>query len=328
MLLRSSSSFSATLRCLSLLCLSLLCLSLLGTSTRLASASSDALGAAASSAPPSEALVAARDSELASGQFLSLDHTTGRSGFGLQASYLRYDTSQTGTTMTPLRLEVFGQIMGSGSVGAYTSAVMSRIDWQFTDPPPEIAGMTFTDSAITGLEFGAVMTRRRANLEVIARAGVSLPAASDHDINGKGLNQMTAFARLTDLAMSAPSSTVARLAVSPIWRAGRWLLRADVGIDVPVDEPAGMDWQALGRFNAAAGLVIGAHQVGLESATTVALEHVSDGERAVHTVGLSYRHLGALQPFFGLQQTVATDVWPASELELTVIGGISAEFTR
>lgn len=322
MLLGSSSSSSATLRCLSLLCVSLL-----GTSTRLASASSDALGAAASSAPPSEALVAARDSELASGQFLSLDHTTGRSGFGLQASYLRYDTSQTGTTMTPLRLEVFGQIMGGGPVGAYTSVVMSRIDWQFTDPP-EVAGMTFTDSAITGLEFGAVMTRRRANLEVIARAGVSLPAASDHDINGKGLNQMTAFARLTDLAMSAPSSTVARLAVSPIWRAGRWLLRADVGIDVPVDEPAGLDWQALGRFNAAAGLVIGAHQVGLESATTVALEHVSDGERAVHTVGLSYRHLGALQPFFGLQQTVATDVWPASELELAVIGGISAEFTR
>jgi hypothetical protein len=109
-----------------------------------------------------------------------------------------------------------------------------------------------SEGGVGNLEVGALRAFRRGEpLKLVAKAGLVLPTASREAATAS-------FAaiqpRVTDFATATHSLLWTRMSVSPIGRVGDFFYRADVGLDLPVNDDEA-HW--LARVNLGAGYELG-----------------------------------------------------------------------
>lgn len=177
------------------------------------------------------------------------------------------------------RVDLYGQYVTPSRAGGYAALPVSFL---YNDDESE--------TAVGNLELGALYNLRASPRTAIAlRAGVMLPTADD-DPGGILLNYLTAYSRFTDVASTRVDRTFLRLAASPTHRAGGFFLRADLGLDLVVDEPEGADSDPTLRVNLGAGFSNGAVAV-MGELVSVGTTRESDpgDERFDHAVAVAVR---------------------------------------
>lgn len=262
--------------------------------------------------------------ERAAGEFISLDPISSSTTLALRASMIGYQ--ETYAEITAMRLGLFGQFVSDAGVGAYASLAASYYQRDHSISGEAGTDPIMTNVALGGLELGGVAVRRSDRVELIGRVGVVLPTAPTAGEQGALTNLLATYAQVSDIATATPRSTWLRLSASPVLRSGRWIVRVDLGLDVPLSTADGAPSHALGRLNAAAGLLLGRrHQLSLETATAGDLR-AHDDARVLHSAGFSYRVLGRWQPFVGIHQTWGHDSAVAPETFATAaMGGVATE---
>lgn len=182
------------------------------------------------------------------------------------------------------RFDLGGQFMGNGNAGAYGSIAFATIE---------------DDSSFTALEAGGVYRVRGATTDTALRAGLVLPTlrmADDASLGDLLLpSYSTALSRPSDLVTAAHETTTLRLAAAPSYRSGQLVLRADVGLDIPVDAPGSTPDPI---YHVDLGAALQTPRV----AVTAELENVgstdSDAEGMLHVLALGVQaRRGRIMPF-------------------------------
>ncbi len=185
---------------------------------------------------------------------------------------------------TLARLGVHGQWVNARGYGGYASLPLLRVE-----------ANDYAQSALGSLELGLVSGRGRGTLRNVVRVGMVVPTAQSPFLPGGGVAAWGTLVRPSDYATGV-SGTWLRLSTSPMLARGRWLARADVGVDVALDDAT--DFAGIGRANLGIAAVLGQHQLGVEGTFQVL---AGDGfAEYSHTVGLSYRLRTPTSPFFAV----------------------------
>lgn len=240
-----------------------------------------ALAAALLAAP---ALAAAHPDAAHDAGFATLDRTGDGSGGGADLSYIFIDGVEDATF---LRLDLHGQYLSPEGFGAYV------------DLPVALAFGEGDDvTAIGNIEAAGVFRLYGASgLDWVFRGGLLLPTAGDGFDDFAANLIGTIGARLTDLPTAVPDSTWLRLGVSPIFRQGVLFLRADAGVDLPVDEPDGSDFDPLARLNIGVGARL-APQLAITGELVNSINLGDGDDNFVHSAAVSVRFpTGAIEPF-------------------------------
>lgn len=215
----------------------------------------------------------------------------------LELAYNRFDDIifDEGTIM---RLDLYGQYLaqvGAHRLGGYARVPVARAfgtegDQEIALGSPEVGGaLALAASPATDLVF---------------HGGLVLPTADDSDAFDIF---MSSYGRLTDMEASLPGATWLRLGGSVLHDAAPYFLRADLGFDIPFSDDMDedeffdfIDYDALLRVNAAAGVVLGSAVLLGEVATIGFLGSESDYPFG-HTLALTLRARGqTFSPSLGL----------------------------
>lgn len=274
-------------------------------------------------APPSGDLTAP---SRPTAQFLTLDRYDGASRFVIDLAYTSFDSGD--VTTIPLRFGLFGQYVSSSGLGGYGMLNVSLLK-----------GEDDTSNALGNLEGGVVYATKLGTTDFVGRAGLVLPTAPKGDeVEAFITNAINSFSRIHDTALFSPGITWLRASGSPIWRRDNFLVRADVGVDVPLnyDEDIYEDYRFVPVLHAALGVayLTNGHQLGVELVNTVIIDvegepqdddEEEDNINNFHSLGVSYRYdLGKLSPFLGFAKLFSSD--EIEELEFTFTGGVSGVF--
>jgi hypothetical protein len=235
----------------------------------------------------------------------------------LELAYNAYDDDLFGQDRsvegTLLRFEFYGQYLAQ--VGAHRVGVYAWI------PAVRSAGTEGDEeSALGNPEVGgafAIVASPVTNL--LLRGGLVHPTEDEEDALAILFGS---FGRLTDVHTSAPDVTWLRLGGSVLHEvrhgAAPFLLRADLGFDVPFSDDDDID--ALLRVNLAAGIDLDTVAVLGELATTGLIGGDAD-ERFLHTVALTARaHKRYFSPSVGL--VVPMDDSLKRFLDLVIVIGV------
>ncbi len=202
-----------------------------------------------------------------------------------------------GNDLTGLRFDLYGQFVGRNRVGFYGIIPLSRLIVEDVDD----------ESAVGNVEAGLLyILPTGPGTEVVLHGGVTLPTA-DSDIAGaRGgviANQLSTWPRLTDFAQTWPKTFWVRLALSPIVQRGRFVLRADLGVDAALaSDDTFQEPDPIVRVNLGGGLDTGTLAVLGELVTIANTGGDTDrGEDLLHTFALSLRiRTGRLEPAFAV----------------------------
>lgn len=240
----------------------------------------------AMAAPPSPPAVVAAPApaERVEAQFSSLDRQDGVSRLGVELGYANLNDE---VDVTPLRIGLYGQYVAPAGVGGYGSLNIAHV-----------LGEEGSDTAIGNLELGGLYAVALGSIEGVGRIGVALPTASDEDIGDLFANLSGTYSRLGDLVLGVPTASWLRLSGSPILRGKSFLLRADLGIDIPLTHDDGIEPDPFFRANLAAAFVHGPHQLSAEVVNVFTMDGAND---SLHSIGGTYRiDLGNVTPYLGL----------------------------
>jgi hypothetical protein len=218
--------------------------------------------------------------------FATIDRLDEVSRVGTSAGFSFFDDDATDALNFALHTDLWGQYVHPTGAAAYLALPISYL-----------SADSDSESSLGNLEVGGGFVQGLTDEGQLAfRAGLVLPTSDDEDffINILG----TATPRLTDLVTSFPSSTWLRLAVSPSFRRGQLFLRADLGLDVPVDSDEGTDPDSLIRANLGGGVLAGDVALTAELATLGSTGDADDtSDRFVHTAALGARYVpGSIHP--------------------------------
>lgn len=185
---------------------------------------------------------------------------------------------------TLARLGVHGQWVSPRGFGGYASLPLLRVE-----------ANDYAQSALGSLELGVVSGRGRGTLRNLVRVGMVVPTAQASFLPGGGVAYLGTQVRPSDYATGV-SGTWLRLSTSPMLSSRRWLARADVGVDVALDDAT--EFHGIGRASLGMAAVLGKHQLGVEGTFQT---FVGDGfAEYTHTVGLSYRLRTPTSPFLAV----------------------------
>ncbi|HEY8922747.1 MAG TPA: hypothetical protein VIU64_00130, partial [Polyangia bacterium] len=175
----------------------------------------------------------------------TLDRMDESSRFGIQASLDKIDSVDLSDGFV-MRYELYGQyVLPNRFVGLYGQLPFAHLF--------DFDGAATDYNALANLDVGAfVLPTHRSDL--ILRFGLALPTASENATRVL-TNVVAAYERLTDLILAAPNYTTLRLSASTLQESGVAFFRADLGLDVAIDRPAGSTGgSTFLRVNVAAGL--------------------------------------------------------------------------
>ncbi|MDQ3366797.1 MAG: hypothetical protein M3680_15335 [Myxococcota bacterium] len=218
----------------------------------------------------------------------TLDRGDGISKFGIDLGLTALDSPFYSAT---LRLDLHGQYVTDSGFGFYGSVPIARSFGGSDDPTlPQNA------TAIGNLELGLLfVVTSSPTVSWVFRGGLALPTADD-DGDGAVTNFFATWPRLTDFALTAPSSLYGRFSISPLIHLNRAFLRFDLGLDAGSTD-SGIPDQLL-RINAGAGYDFGAVALSLELANIASLDDFGEDEAFLHTLAVTVRFMGEqLQPF-------------------------------
>jgi hypothetical protein len=225
--------------------------------------------------------------------FMTLDRMDASSRTGAQLGWNKIDDIGVGDAFD-MRLEPFGQyILPNRAVGIYGHVPLAhRFDLGGDD-----------GTGIGNLELGGFFLPAR-NSELIVRAGIAVPTASD-SVSGAAANFDSRFERLTDFVLIGPSYTTLRLSGSTVRQWDMIFLRADLGLDTVLDKPSASAnaTSVFGRANVAGAVRASGVDFTLELVNLIAFNgNVPSGltNHLLHTAALSVRTPGIDQFHFGL----------------------------
>lgn len=215
-----------------------------------------------------------------------------------------------------LRLEPYGQLVLPSGLGFYGALPISMSFGGDDNPVPLPQDATAIGNLDLGLLF--VVTPDPA-WSFVLRGGIALPTASE-GLDESATNFFASFPRMTDVALADANAWYVRLAVSPLYHAGKLFLRADLGFDLGVEENDG-DGDELVRLNAGGGVDLGTVAVSLELVNIANL----DGDDWSHSLALTVRFMGeSLQPFLSFGMPLDDGLRDA--VDLFVSGGLQVAF--
>jgi hypothetical protein len=174
------------------------------------------------------------------------------------------------------RVDLGGQYVTPSGIGGYASLPISQL-----------RGDDDSQTEIGNLEIGGVYVAPAGpTTDIVIRGGLVLPTGPD-DFDFL-IGYAAAIPRMTDLVSVAPDTTWLRLGASPLHRAGMFFARADLGLDIVIDQPDDSDVDPLFHVNLAAGVQTGNLTVAGELDTLGTTGDVADGEdRFLHTLAVS-----------------------------------------
>jgi hypothetical protein len=219
--------------------------------------------------------------------FVTMDRQARGTAVGVQVGYHELADDEL-DQLTATRLEIYGHHQLAGKpFGLYGQLAMSRI---FIDDADDASGMG-------NLELGGYWMIARPGMDLALRAGVSLPTADD-DLEGFLSNALTMTERLVDFANMVPDTTLLRLSASPILQRGAMFFRADLGLDIPIEDDVIEDV----LFHANVGVGLRAGDVALTGELVTVGNLTSDDgdldERTISTAAISARaNLGKVDPY-------------------------------
>ena len=223
---------------------------------------------------------------------LSMDRHTPTTTVGVDFGYEQWDEPPLVNDITVFSLTVGGHYMTPGGFGGYLAVPLSYVG---------IESPLFDDSelALGNIEAGFQYAKWfRSEAALVFHAGLALPTADD---DGAGLLQFYASApRYGDLVQRLPDTTWLRLGLSPMGRSGKLFWRADVGLDLAIDDDnnAG-DIAPIFRVNIGGGYDLGGAQLLGELVTDIIDSNGGDDSSSTLTVGARFVS-GNLRPGVGL----------------------------
>jgi hypothetical protein len=178
------------------------------------------------------------------------------------------------------RVDVYGQLLadlGVHRAGGYVSLPYGRLSFDDAD---EI-------NKLGHLELGGLFaTAVGATTDGVLRGGIAFEVNGDDDEDFDSLALfLTGFGRLTDVVISTPDVTWARLSGSLLHRSDPYFVRADLGVDVPFSD--GED-DPFFRLNLAGGIELPTIAV-LGELATLATFTDSDEDEILSTFALTMR---------------------------------------
>lgn len=222
---------------------------------------------------------------------LTMDRLTPRSTFGIDFGYEVWDEPPTVNSIDVFGLNLAGHYVSPSGAGGYVAVPLSYLS---------IESLLLDDSelAIGNIELGGMYAKNfRNDVSLIVHGGIALPTADDDGVGG--LQAYASVPRYGDLVQRWPDSTWLRLGVSPMGRSGVVFWRADVGLDLALDDDnAAGDISPVFRINVGGGIDLGQAQILGELVTNVV---DSAGDDTASTFALGARFVsGSLRPGIGL----------------------------
>jgi hypothetical protein len=253
--------------------------------------------------------------------YAALARASGQTGAGADVSFVTGDFGALDGAIS--RLDLHGEYVHASGFGAYGSFALSKafLDGAGGDELEDV-------TARSNLELGAQYRRAvRDDLDLVAHAGVSLPTAQGaDDLPAFLVNTLSVQRRLDDYVTAFGDVTALRLGVAANYRKGMWFARAEVGADVALDEPMGVELDPIVHGNAAVGARLDKVSIAGELVTLASTGDVDDGQdRFLHQAAISASYdLGTVRPSLMVAMPLDDsmgrgDVW-------SVGGGVAASF--
>ena len=223
---------------------------------------------------------------------LTMDHHTPVSTLDVDFAYVAYDEPMN-VDVTAMGLAISGQYVTLGGFGGYLSIPLSYLDGA-------IPGLVDdSELALGNLELGGLWSKffdRNPNAAIVVHGGIALPTAGEEGI--AALQYLASSPRYGDLVQRTPDSTWLRLGVSPMGRSGILFWRADVGLDLALEENDS-SLSPVFRINVGGGLDLGSAHLLVELVTNVVDDDRAD--EVASTLALGARFLsGNVRPGFAL----------------------------
>jgi hypothetical protein len=251
----------------------------------------------------------AQDDDDAPHILASMDRAGDDSRIGLDAAYTRFSDDEFFPGLRALRFDLYGRYVHPSGGGFAVAMPFTRV-WNDDE----------SEGAIGNLSLSALYNAGRGPVRVFTRAGLVLPTADDED---GGYNLYGGLGRLGDFATGLPETTTLQLAVSPQFSRGRGFVRADLGVDVMVDQPDEQDIGPLVHASVAAGVDTGAVDLAAELVNEFNIGDDEVDDEVLHTAGLSACYTGGrVQPHLGVVLPFGSDF--DEVVDFVVLAGVSA----
>jgi hypothetical protein len=252
----------------------------------------------------------------------TMDRLTPETTFGVELGYEVWDGDSAVDTV--LGLTVGGQYVSESGAGGYLVLPLSYLSTDdIVTPIGTLEGES--EMVLGNIEVGGMYARPLGrDADLVFRLGVALPTADD-DADVGLLQPYASVPRYGDLVLRWPNSTWLRMAFSPMGRAGIFFWRADVGVDLMIDDDdhAGTDISPIVRVNVGGGLDLGDFEVGAELVTNVTSPENDASDETASTLGLGARFgTGKAQPGVALILPVGFD--DLDQLELVIAASVMA----
>lgn len=254
----------------------------------------------------------------------TMDRLTPETTFGVELGYEVWDGDSAIDML--IGLDVGGHYVSESGAGGYLVLPLSYIA---TDDIVTPIGTLEGDSemVIGNIELGGMYARPMGvNGDMVFRLGVALPTADD-DADIGALQPYASVPRYGDFVLRWPNSTWLRMAFSPMGRAGIFYWRADVGLDLMLDDDDGLatDISPIVRVNVGGGLDLGNVDLGVELVTNVASPEDDNADETAHTLGLGARFAtGKAQPGVALILPIGFDDAGPDQLDFVIAASVMA----
>jgi len=162
-----------------------------------------------------------------------MDPLTPESAIGFDFGYEVWDTGNTDFNVIGITLG--GRFVDQRSgFGGYATLPMSYLSLDGNFFPP--IDVNESSLLLGNIEGGAMFTKWfNPDVAMIFHGGIALPTADDEDILF-GLQDLANSPRYGEFVLRDPNTTWLRLGLSPMGRSGTFVWRADVGIDLAIND--------------------------------------------------------------------------------------------
>ena len=252
---------------------------------------------------------------------LSMDRHTPTTTVGVDFGYEQWDEPPGYDHLKVFGLTIGGHYMTPSGFGGYLAIPLSYIDYEFNLGP-----VRFDDSelALGNIEGGFQYAKWfRRDAAVVFHAGLALPTADDDDAGA--FQYYASVPRYGDFVQRLPNSTWLRLGVSPMGRSGKLFWRADLGLDLVLDderETNAGDISPILRINVGGGVDLGAAQLLAELVTNVIDSNGGDDTASTLTLGARFAS-GNLRPGVGLLFPLGFDDTQLDYLDFALLLSLS-----
>jgi hypothetical protein len=233
---------------------------------------------------------------------LTMDRLTPLSTLAVDLGYEVFDEPD-GSDYDVLSLNLAGHFVGRQGLGGYVTIPLSYLNVDLNTP---IGNFNDSDLVLGNIEAGGLLTKYFGNIALLFHAGIALPTASDED-GVAGLQPYASYTRFGDLVQRIPDSTWLRLGMSPMGRTGILFWRADVGIDLALDDDSTAEISPVLRLNVGGGVDLGSAVLIAELVNVITdPEDNRDDSAATFSLGARFQS-GNLRPGVALVLPVDFD---------------------